>query len=126
MTLGARWIVPAAMWFEWRSQSVWRLRLPGKVSMARLFGDKLLVVCGRKKAFQLTGIFQRHAQHPRAVGVRVNLFRRRRQISIDLGYSSRRGGEQIRDRLHGLDGSKRLPSRKLGSDLRRLHEHDIP
>ena len=112
MCFDCGWIVVALASFEWwasfigqnaktvqtsdlgpqtsnlrHARSIQCLR-PRSASMSRFFRYELLVVGGGKQRVEFTGILQRHLQHPGAVRIRIYLFGRSCQVSIDLSYRS--------------------------------------
>src|SRR5215468_8411890 len=94
-------------------------------SMSCFFCYEFLVVGGGEKAVKFAGIFQRHLQHPGAVGVFVDLLRRRRQISIHFRHSTGGRRKKVRHGLDRLHRAKRFSRREFGPDFRRFDKDDV-
>src|SRR5207248_4852872 len=74
----------------------------GKSSMSRFLGDELLVIGGGEQVLHLRRVAELDLDHPGAVRVGIDLFRRGRQLLVDLSHGAGSGRIDIRDRLHRL------------------------
>ena len=96
-----------------------------RITCPALFGDELLIVGGREQRVQFSRIFQRDLDHPGAVRIFIDLFRRRRQFAVHFGHRAGNRRVQIGDRLHRFHRAKSLAGGDLGAGLGQIDENDV-
>src|SRR5579862_7749178 len=99
----------------------------GATGLLGLALDIGLIGGGVHQGARLLRVLDAHDDHPaRAVGILVHLLGSVDEGPVHLDHLSTDGGEELRDGLHRLDGSKALPGRKAPADLRELDEDHVP
>src|SRR5208282_5148683 len=94
-------------------------------SLPAFFRHELLIVGSREQAVQLTRIFECDFNHPRPMGIFVDLFGSRGQLAIYFGHGAGSRSVQIGDRLNRLDRAKRLALGNFSSTLWQIDENDV-